>query len=100
MPCCTVLFAALRAEAVAGNIAAARLLLDRLAPASPEASRGRSLEELIEESYLSPEERTDRVRAMLADAACRDELDRQRPVLNVVTGGSALPTPSGSGRDD
>lgn len=82
------LFAALRAEAIAGNIAAAKLLLDRLAPESKDAKAGPDLAELIASTArpMTDAERADRIAEILRDAAMRQELDRQRPVLAVVTG--------------
>ena len=92
------LFAALRAEAIAGNVAAARVLLDRLAPEQAEAEGGQTLTALLAEvagerqrelvlaESMSPGERAERIRAILASASMREELDRQRPVLQVETG--------------
>lgn len=81
------LFEALRAEAVAGNVAAAKLLLDRLAPAEDKAGRDRgpTLEEVIA-ATVDRREHEAGVRTLLGSAAFRAELDRQRPVLQVETG--------------
>lgn len=82
-------FEALRAEAAAGNVAAAKLLLDRLAPDGKEGAAGRSLDEIIGETIdrsMTDDERADRIRAILNDARNRAELDRQRPILHVTTG--------------
>ena len=80
-------FQALRAEAAAGNVAAAKVLLDRLAPIQDEASRGPGLDEIIAASArpMTDAERAERVAEILRDAAMRQELDRQRPVLSVAT---------------
>lgn len=78
-------FEALRAEAIAGNVAAAKVLLDRLAPAEDGKRGGMDLEQLIAET-VSQGEREARIRAILASASMREELDRQRPVLQVETG--------------
>lgn len=81
------LFEALRAEAAAGNIAAAKVLLDRLAPESKDAKAGPGLEELIAASGrpMTNAERAERIAVILRDAAMRQELDRQRSVLTVAT---------------
>ena len=83
-------FAALRAEAASGNIAAARLLLDRLAPQDKGAAAGLSLDELIAASCV-PQDPRERVRELLSDPAFVAELDRQRPIVQVVTG---IPEPA------
>lgn len=93
-------FQALRAEALAGNVAAAKVLLDRLAPESKDANAGPGLAELLAEAgsdraaSMSQSERAERIRAILADAAMRQELDRQRPTLSVATW-VASPEPGG-----
>jgi len=79
------MFEALRAEAAAGNGAAAKLLLDRLAPQDKGAARALSLDELIG-STLEPQDPRERVRELLSDPVFVAELDRQRPVLQVETG--------------
>lgn len=81
-------FEALRAEAVAGNVAAAKVLLDRLSPESKDANAGPGLAELIAATArpMTDAERAERIAEILRDAAMRQELDRQRPVLAVVTG--------------
>lgn len=81
------LFEALRAEALAGNVAASKLLLDRLAPESKDAKAGPGLDEIIAASArpMTDAERAERIAEILRDAAMRQELDRQRPVLNVAT---------------
>lgn len=92
-------FEALRAEAAAGNVAAAKLLLDRLAPDGKEGKAARSLDEIIGETInrsLTDDERADRIRAILSDAHNRAELDRQRPILRVTTGVVAPDEPWGN----
>lgn len=81
------LFEDLRAEAAAGNVAAAKVLLDRLAPIQDEANRGPGLAELIAETErpMTDAERAERIAEILRDADMRQELDRQRPVLTVAT---------------
>ncbi len=79
-------FEALRAEAAAGNVAAAKLLLDRLAPLDKGAAPGLSLDEVIASSFLTPRDRAAAIRELLTDPANVDELERQRPTLCVVTG--------------
>lgn len=88
-------FEALRAEAAAGNVAAAKLLLDRLAPQDKGAAPGLSLEELLSSSY-EPEDPSERVRALLSDPVFVAELDRQRPILTVTTGVVAPDEPWGN----
>lgn len=80
-------FATLRAEAIAGNVAAAKVLLDRLAPESKDAKAGPDLAELIAETArpMTDAERAQRIAEILRDAAMRQELDRQRPTLTVAT---------------
>ncbi len=84
------MFEALRAEAAAGNVAAAKLLLDRLAPQDKGAAAGMSLDELIGSTYLQEDPR-ERVRGLLSDPLFVAELDRQRPIVQVVTG---IPEPT------
>ncbi len=88
-------FEALRAEAAAGNVAAAKLLLDRLAPQDKGAAPGLSLEELIAAS-CRPEDPSERVREILSDPVLVAELDRQRPILSVTTGVVAAEEAGGS----
>lgn len=84
------MFEALRAEAAAGNVAAAKLLLDRLAPQDKGAAAGMSLDELIGSTYLQEDPR-ECVRGLLSDPVLVAELDRQRPIVQVVTG---IPEPT------
>ena len=74
-------FEALRVEAVAGNVAAAKLLLDRLALAEDKAGRdqGTSLAEIIA-ATVNRNDHEAGVRTVLGNAMFHAELDRQRPV--------------------
>lgn len=79
-------FGALRAEAVAGNVAAAKVLLDRLAPESKDANAGPDLALIAASGRpMTNAERAERIAEILRDAAMRQELDRQRARLDVVT---------------
>lgn len=73
-------------QAQAGDLRAAYLVFKHL-PDEPvdDAGRGANLEQLIAET-VSQGEREARIRAILASASMREELDRQRPVLQVETG--------------
>lgn len=77
------IFDSMRAAAAGGDVAAARLLLDRLAPVEKGAAAGRDLEALLAETAygLSDDQRAERVAELLRTTAAR----RGRPPVGPVS---------------
>lgn len=82
-------FEALRAAAAAGDVPAARLLLDRLCPDEKGAAAGRDLEQLLAETArgLTDDERAERVAELLRTTAGRRGRLPIGPVSLTVTTG-------------